>query len=259
MRRSGSPCWRSRRLLLCWWNGLNAQLAGGPAPARLATSSLDQEERPPATRSPSSTWTALTVASHGETSGVSIFIASRTRSGWRCATWSPFAPAPGSRCPASARRSSSRRATRCRPRGVASSTSGGEWGGGAGRLSRQAPSHGPVGIRTGGLAAGSRSERGRRPAGVYGRVRDEPTEERRFVVTPATSVSSASASRASAFCRVGPWAISFAIIGRSRRRSRRLLRRRHHADPGRKAQPLEPPSLWEKRRGSSAYSRTSTA
>ena len=45
-------------------NGLNAQLAGGPA-ARAANSYSSSSTRsaPPATRSPSSTWTALTTAS----------------------------------------------------------------------------------------------------------------------------------------------------------------------------------------------------
>src|SRR5207302_8844060 len=41
-------------------------------------SSSSMSTVPPATRSPSLTWTARTVASYGEASGVSIFIASRT-------------------------------------------------------------------------------------------------------------------------------------------------------------------------------------
>src|SRR5262249_40076691 len=40
-------------------------------------------------RSPSPTWMARTVASYGETSGVSIFIASSTTSGCRAATFAP--------------------------------------------------------------------------------------------------------------------------------------------------------------------------
>ena len=41
------------------------------------------EQRPPATRSPAATWTAVTVPSNGECTGISIFIASRTTSGCR--------------------------------------------------------------------------------------------------------------------------------------------------------------------------------
>src|SRR4051812_18462366 len=54
-----------------------------------AHSSNSTRTAPPTTRSPSLTCTALTVAAYGETSGVSIFIASITTSGWRAATSVP--------------------------------------------------------------------------------------------------------------------------------------------------------------------------
>src|SRR6185503_18852713 len=50
---------------------------------RITHSSSSTSRSPPATRSPSVTCTFRTTASYGETSGVSIFIASRTTSGCR--------------------------------------------------------------------------------------------------------------------------------------------------------------------------------
>jgi hypothetical protein len=47
-----------------------------------AHSSSSTSGAPPATRSPSATFTLRTTASYGETRGVSIFIASSTTSGW---------------------------------------------------------------------------------------------------------------------------------------------------------------------------------
>src|SRR2546428_37747 len=112
---------------------------------------------PPATRSPSATCTAFTVASYGETRGVSIFIASRTTSGWRAATSAPgwtstLITVPGIGpvtvdCSADGPRSSD-----------ASSMLGAARGGGTGRLSRQAPLQaaavGEEGGRISGVQAG---------------------------------------------------------------------------------------------------------
>src|SRR4029079_18041776 len=52
-------------------------------------SSSSTTTAPPATRSPSAPCTLRTTPAYGETSGVSIFIASSTTSGWRCSTRSP--------------------------------------------------------------------------------------------------------------------------------------------------------------------------
>src|SRR5579872_1205136 len=98
---------------------------------------------PPATRSPSRTCTARTVASYGEASGVSIFIASRTTSACLATTLSPSATStlmtvPGIGavtvdCSWAARWSAEER-------------SGGGVGGGAGRLRRQGAFQG-AGVR----------------------------------------------------------------------------------------------------------------
>src|SRR5437868_11237180 len=106
-----------------------------------AQSSNSTSSAPPATRSPSATCTARTVASYGETSGVSIFIASSTTSGWRAVTCAPgptstLTTVPGIGAVTDA----------CSVAGpctwAASSKSGTARGGGDGRFSRQAPLHG---------------------------------------------------------------------------------------------------------------------
>src|SRR5205085_4288336 len=71
--------------------GDRAPVGGGLRPDPQRHSSSSTSSAPPATRSPSRTWTRRTVASYGATSGVSIFIASSTSSGWRACTASPSA------------------------------------------------------------------------------------------------------------------------------------------------------------------------
>ena len=58
-------------------------------------SSSSTSNVPAVTWSPSATWRRRTVASYGETTGVSIFIASSTSNGWRAATASPLRRARG--------------------------------------------------------------------------------------------------------------------------------------------------------------------
>ncbi len=130
---------------------------------------------------------------------------------------------------------------------AASSTSGGEWAGGTGRFSRQAPSHGPAGHAGGRL--GERrvvgQKGGRRPAGADGRVCDEPAEERE-VGRYAADLGLGE--------RVGEPGESFVprrAVGYELRDHRvvadadlvALLDARVHPDPGRELQPIEPPGL----------------
>src|SRR4029077_16132289 len=72
------------------WRYRVALAQGGPPPqAEAAQLSSLAVRAPPATRSPADTCTALTAPSNGEDTGISIFIASRTTSGWRARTSSP--------------------------------------------------------------------------------------------------------------------------------------------------------------------------
>ena len=118
------------------------------------------------TRSPSATLTLRTVASKGETSGVSIFIASRTTSGCRCSTRSPSRPARESPCPAWAPRSCAPRGrfrARARPSRSAGALVGGDRRAG---LGVQPPVAGPGALdtRIAGERRVLRQERRRRPA-----------------------------------------------------------------------------------------------
>src|SRR5437660_11961058 len=128
---------------------------------------------PPATRSPSATWTARTVDSYGETSGVSIFIASRTTSGWRGCTRSPGATRTWITVPGIGAVTVEDSVPGAPGSSAAASTSGGGCGGGAGRLSRHAPRQGAGAVAAGAGERGGRSGRNAvvvRPAAKIGRA-----------------------------------------------------------------------------------------
>ena len=159
-----------------------------------------------------------TVPSYGDASGVSIFIASSTRSGWRASTRSPGRDEDADHRARHRRRDAAARRRRRRGRAPARRRRAAARAAAAGRLSRHGAAPG---------AARAAARRRARAAGTRSGTRSSPrrrattgcaTSQRRngrFVVTPSTSVS-ASASReprraprrASAPC-----AISFAIIG----------------------------------------------
>src|SRR4029077_721989 len=134
--------------------GLGEKLRCIFQPLGVHHSSSSTSTAPPATRSPSPTWTARTVASYGETSGVSIFIASSTTSGCRAATDAPGSTRTRITVPGIGATTSdcSRPPAPCAP--AALSTAGRGWDGGAGRLSR----HGSLQTSAGAAAGGS--ERG---------------------------------------------------------------------------------------------------
>ena len=173
-RPTGLGC--GRRAALAW---------PGTAPRRTPnrislTRSSSTSVAPPVTRSPSATCTARTVAAYGETSGVSIFIASSTTSGWRASTASPGATSTRTTVPGIGATTDDCSVAGPPWRWAGSSTSGGGAGGGEGRLSRHGAA--PRGRRAAlGRARERRvvdEERGRRLAGAQLRVRDEPAEER---------------------------------------------------------------------------------
>src|SRR5581483_9583763 len=177
-------------------------------------SSSSTSTAPPATCSPSETWSRRTTPSYGETSGVSIFIASRTTSGWRGWTRSPSPTSTRITVPgigATSALCSAPERWIC----PATSSSGGACGGGGGRFRRKGPRQGAgAGIR-GRDSAGfsTRNAVVVSPARSCGCATSQ-RRNGRFVTTPPTSVSaSAAASRSSASARVPPCAISLAIIG----------------------------------------------
>src|SRR5262245_13368009 len=100
----------------------------------------------------------LTTAAYGEASGVSIFIASRTTSGWRASTWSHSATSTLITVPGIGAVTELSTATPLRSC-TASSTSGGAWGGGGRPLSHHAPTQGRLGARGGGSDSGGCSTR----------------------------------------------------------------------------------------------------
>ena len=215
-------------------------------------------------RSPSATWTARTVAAKGETSGVSIFIASITTSGSRAATVVARRDVDADHG-ARHRRDDARRSRPPPPCAVrrldvrAAAT-----GGGGGRLRRNGPPHAGAGAAVGGAESGGCSLRNAvvmPPA----RTRGCATSQRRngrFVVTPPTSVSRERA-------RAAGDRLLARVAVRDQLRDHRVVARpdlvalvdaRVDAHAGRAAAAARSvPACGRKLRGSSAYSRTSTA
>src|SRR3954451_9691904 len=225
-------------------------------------SSSSTSTTPLATRTPSLTWPARTVASYGETSGVSIFIASSTTSGCRAVTRAPASVRTLTTVPGiGATRDDCSPASRCAV--AAPSTVGTGLGGGAPGFNRQAPLHGAPGATVATSLNGGCSVRNAvvvRPARTSGCAASQ-RRNARFVVTPATSVSrNAALSRSYASARVSPYAMSFAISG-----SYDVPISSPSATPASTRIPLGSrsrsmrPACGRNVRGSSAYRRTSTA
>ena len=197
------------------------------------------------------------VASYGEASGVSIFIASSTTSGWRASTRSPAATSTRITVPGiGAVDACSRRRPPARAWAALVDVGGGA-GAAGGRFSRQPPRQG--GVRQPQRRLGERrvlgQERGRRLARAHDRVRDEPAQERQVRRHAADLGLGERVARAARAPRraSGRARSASRSSGRRRARPRRPPRRprRRGSPAGRRSRSIRP--AWGRNvRGSSA-------